>query len=154
ESDAVRRLGALGVRVAEDGERLAQRLRLSNADAERLTGLEAWRRVSPELGGMSARALLYRLGPGHFAGQGLVAWSRSAAGVAGGACEDWRRPGSVRYLPLRAAFFGARVFAAGRGWGAVRRAAKQGWLAVVFPADPAVIQAIADRAAQEGRKTG
>ncbi|MFZ0238908.1 MAG: CCA tRNA nucleotidyltransferase, partial [Xanthobacteraceae bacterium] len=77
ESDPVRRLGALGVWVAEDGERLAQRLRLSNADAERLTALERWWRVLPEL--VSARVLLYRLGPQHFADQVLVAWSRSAA---------------------------------------------------------------------------
>jgi hypothetical protein len=34
------------------------------------------------------------------------------------------------------------------------RAAEQAWIAADFPADPAVIQAIADRAAQEGRKTG
>src|ERR1700691_1954549 len=35
-ADAVRRLGALAVTVKEDGERLGQRLRLSNAEAERL----------------------------------------------------------------------------------------------------------------------
>ena len=38
EADAVRRLGALGVWVPEDAERLAQRLRLSNAESERLLG--------------------------------------------------------------------------------------------------------------------
>jgi len=157
ESDAVRRLGALGVRVAEDGERLAQRLRLSNADAERLTALEAWRQVSPELGGMSARALLYRLGPGQFADRVLVAWSRSAAGAADSA---WRalaelpRTWSVPEFPLKAADFMARGFAAGPGMGAVMRAAEQAWIAADFPADPAVIQAIADRAAQERSKTG
>jgi len=156
EADAVRRLGALGVRVAEDGERLAQRLRLSNADAERLTALEAWWRVSPELGGMSARALLYRLGPGNFADQVLVAWSRSAAGAADRA---WRtlaelpRTWSVPEFPLKAADFMARGFAAGPGLGAAMRAAEQAWIAADFPADPAAIQAIADRAAQEASKT-
>ena len=157
ESDAVRRLGALGVRVAEDGERLAQRLRLSNAEAERLTGLEAWWRVSPELGGLSARALLYRLGRGHFADQVLVAWSRSAVGAAD---RGWRtlaelpRTWSVPEFPLKAADFIARGLAAGPALGAAMRAAEQAWIAADFPADPAVIQAIADRAAQQASKTG
>ena len=47
EPDAVRRLGALGVWVAEDAERLAQRLRLANAESERLLALEYWWRVAP-----------------------------------------------------------------------------------------------------------
>jgi len=40
EPDATRRLGALGVAVMEDAERLSQRLRLSNAEFERLIALE------------------------------------------------------------------------------------------------------------------
>jgi poly(A) polymerase len=40
EPDAVRRLGALGVRVKEDADRLTSRLRLSVAEAERLLALE------------------------------------------------------------------------------------------------------------------
>src|SRR5436305_10578276 len=49
--DAARRLGALGVWVAEDAERLWQRLRLSNAEHERLAAMgDAWWRVSPEMG--------------------------------------------------------------------------------------------------------
>ena len=63
QADAVQRLGALGVRIAEDAERLWQRLRLSNAEHERLASMaEAGggcrRRTSKD-----ARALLYRLGP-------------------------------------------------------------------------------------------
>jgi poly(A) polymerase len=155
ESDPVRRLGALGVWVAEDGERLAQRLRLSNADAERLTGLEPWWRVSPNLGGMSARALLYRLGSRRFADQVMVAWSRSAAGA-----EDrgWRalaelpRTWRIPEFPLHAADFMARGFAPGPTLGAMMRAAEQAWIAADFPADAATIQAIADRAAQEASR--
>ena len=81
-ADAVRRLGALGVMVVEDAERLGQRLRLSNADAERLAALERWWRVSAECGDQPAHALLYRLGPQSFADRVLVAWSRSPAGAA------------------------------------------------------------------------
>jgi poly(A) polymerase len=155
ESDPVRRLGALGVWVAEDGERLARRLRLSNADAERLTCLDGWWRLSPEVGGLSARSLLYRLGGGRFADQVLVAWSRSAAGAADRA---WRalaelpRTWSVPEFPLKAADFMARGFAAGPALGTVMRAAEQAWIAADFPADTAMIQAIADRAAQETGK--
>ena len=62
--DPVRRLGALGVMVAEDAERLWQKLRLTNVEHERLASLaEGWRRMSPAFGEPGARALLYRLGP-------------------------------------------------------------------------------------------
>ena len=155
ESDPVRRLGALGVWVAEDGERLAQRLRLSNADAERLTALERWWRVLPEL--VSARVLLYRLGPQHFADQVLVAWSRSSASAADRA---WRalaelpRTWNAPEFPLKAADFMARGFVAGPALGAVMRAAEQAWIAADFPADAAAIEAIADRAARGASGAG
>jgi len=156
QSDPVRRLGALGVWVAEDGERLAQRLRLSNADAERLTGLEGWWRVSPERGGTSARALLYRVSPQHFVDQVLIAWSRSAAGAADRA---WRalaelpRNWAAPEFPLKAADFMARGLTAGPALGAAMRAAEQAWIAADFPADAATIQAIAERAARQTVRT-
>ena len=156
QSDPVRRLGALGVWVAEDGERLAQRLRLSNADAERLTALEGWWRVSPERGGTSARALLYRMGPQHFVDQVLIAWSRSAAGAADRA---WRalaelpRNWAAPEFPLKAADFMARGLTAGPALGAAMRAAEQAWIAADFPADAATIQAIAERAARQTVRT-
>jgi poly(A) polymerase len=156
DPDPVRRLGALGVWVGEDGERLAQRLRLSNADAQTLTGLERWWRVSPEGGAMAARALLYGLGAEHYSDRVLVAWSRSAAGAADRA---WRalaelpRTWTVPEFPLKAADFMERGFAAGPAVGAAMRAAEQAWIAAGFPADAATIQAIADRAAHEAKRT-
>ena len=49
--DATRRLGALGVWLIEDAERLWQRLRLSNAERERLAAMaDTWWRVSPAMG--------------------------------------------------------------------------------------------------------
>jgi poly(A) polymerase len=151
EPDALRRLGALGVWVAEDGERLAERLRLSNADAQTLIQLEGWWRVTPEASVGSARALLYRLGPKHFIDQVLVAWSRSSAGAADHA---WRalaelpRSWTAPAFPLKAADFIARGFAAGPALGAAMRMAEQAWIAADFPTDAATIKAIADRAAQ------
>ncbi len=82
EPDATRRLGALGVDVMEDAERLSQRLRLSNAEFERLMALEYWWRVRPAAGEHAARVLLYQLGPASFTDRVLVAWSRSDAGAA------------------------------------------------------------------------
>ena len=66
-ADPVRRLGALGVMVREDAERLSQRLRLSNAEFERLAALDGWWLISPSLSEQAAHALLYQLGPQSFA---------------------------------------------------------------------------------------
>ena len=78
----VRRLGALGVVIAEDAERLRERLRLSNAEYQRLEAMaDRWWRVSPAAGDEAARTLLYRLGPVHFLDRVLLAWSRAGAGA-------------------------------------------------------------------------
>ena len=62
EADAVRRIGALGVHVTEDAERLRERLRLANAEHERLLSMaDGWWHVSPASGEQAARALLYHL---------------------------------------------------------------------------------------------
>jgi poly(A) polymerase len=151
-ADAVRRLGALNVAVKEDAERLSQRLRLSNAESERLAALEGWWRVSPKSGDQAAHALLYRLGPQSFADQVLLAWSRSAAGAADRAWHDladlprrWKAP----KFPLKASDFVRRGIAAGPALGAALRSAEEAWIAADFPADRAALDAIADRAAQE-----
>ena len=62
--DALRRLGALAVFVSEDAERLFERLRLSNAEHQRLLSMSAgWWRIGRDMPERGARALLYRLGP-------------------------------------------------------------------------------------------
>jgi poly(A) polymerase len=157
DADTMRRLGALGVAVREDGERLAQTLRLSNAETERLIALDGWWRVSPAAGEKSARALLYRLGPEHFSDQVLLAWSRSGAGVADFA---WRGLASlpetwpVPAFPLKAADFIRRGLAPGPNLGAALRAAEEAWIAADFLSDRAAIELIADRAAAACTKTG
>jgi poly(A) polymerase len=153
DADAARRLGALGVVVKEDGERLAQRLRLSNAEAERLAALENWWRVSPAAGRQAAHALLYRLGAQSFTDLVLIAWSRSAAGVAdrdwhelAGLPQHWTAP----VFPLKAADFIQRGLAAGPALGAALRSAEDAWIAADFPADRAALNAIADAALRSG----
>jgi len=152
EADAMRRLGALGVAVREDGERLAQRLRLSNAESQELIALEGWWRIMPAAGERLARALLYRLGLRHFSDQVLLAWSRSAAGVADPAWQALARLPeiwTVPAFPLKAADFIQRGIAAGPTLGAALRAAEEAWIAANFPGDHTAVASIADRVARE-----
>jgi poly(A) polymerase len=157
DADPVRRLGALGVMVSEDADRLAQRLRLTNAEAERLMALETWWRVSPAAGEKAARALLYRLGPQSFIDRVLLAWSRMRANAADG---EWRalallpQRWTVPVFPLKAADFTRRGLAAGPALGVAMRAAKEAWIAADFPADSGAIEAIAERAAQDAMADG
>ncbi len=114
EADAARRLGALGVQVMEDAERLAQRLRLSNAESERLLAFEYWWHVTPAAGERAAHALLYGLGPIAFTDRVLVAWTRSRYGRG--------RHRLARSCNAAAALAGAELPAAGRGLHPPRRA--------------------------------
>ncbi len=155
--DAVRRLGALGVTVKEDGERLCQRLRLSNAEAERLFALEHWSRLSPAAGEQVAHAQLYRLGPQSFIDCVLLAWSRSEAGAADAAWRELAnlpRRWTVPVFPLKAADFIRRGIAAGPALGVALRSAEEAWIAADFPADRAALEAIAERAARETAAPG
>ena len=65
----------------------------------------------------------------------------------------YRAAGVPEADAARAADFMARGFAAGPHLGAVMRAAEQAWIAADFPVDAATIKAIADRAAQEMKRT-
>jgi poly(A) polymerase len=149
--DPVRRLGALAVMVEEDAERLWQRLRLTNAEHERLAAMaDAWWRVAPG-DEAEARALLYRLGPERFTDRVLLAWARSEAGAADGAWhamatlpQRWTAPA----FPIRAAHLMARGVERGRGLGAALAAAEQAWIAQGFPRDKAALAAIVEQAAR------
>jgi len=156
-ADAVRRLGALGVLIKEDAGRLALRLRLSNAEAERLVMLDFWWRVSPAAGDQAAHALLYQLGPKSFADRVLLAWSRSDAGANN---EAWRALATLPQrwtapvFPLKAADFMRRGIVAGPALGAALRAAETAWVEADFPPDHAAVDAIADRAARDSAASG
>jgi poly(A) polymerase len=146
--DTTRRLGALGVSVVEDADRLRERLRLANAEYERLASMaDGWWNVSPEASEASARVLLYRLGPERFADRALLAWTRAPQGAAD---QSWRALAtlperwSVPSFPLRAAHFIARGVPKGPQLGAALAAAEQAWIAAGFPRDKAAVAAIAD----------
>src|SRR5256886_12065049 len=83
-SDPVRRLGALSVSVVEDAERLRERLRLANAEYERLASLaDGWWQIAGNWEERDGRVLLYRLGRERFPHRGLLALVRLPPGAGG-----------------------------------------------------------------------
>jgi poly(A) polymerase len=136
--------------VVEDAERLRERLRLSNAEYERLASMaDGWWRVARQRDEPAGRVLLYRLGRERFTDRVLVAWTRSPDGAAD---RSWRALAtlparwSAPAFPLKAADFTTRGVPKGPRLGAALRAAEQAWMAAGFPADAAALAAIADRA--------
>jgi poly(A) polymerase len=153
-ADAIQRLGALGVRITEDAERLSLRLRLSNAERERLVAMgDGWWRVSPA-DTKAGRALLYRLKPPHFVDRVLLAWARSPANAHD---RQWRaltelpQHWIVPVFPLRAQDFIDRGMEKGPALGAALREAEEAWVAADFPSDAHAIDAIASAAMAEAR---
>src|SRR6266545_3195588 len=148
--DAVRRLGALGVIVTEDAERLRDRLRLANSEYDRLDSMaKLWWRLAAGTAEQDARALLYRLGPEKYVDRVLLAWSRAPEGIADARWHAlatlpsrWTAP----VFPLKAADFMARGVAKGPALGAALRAAEEAWIAADFPLDSASLSAITDAA--------
>ena len=150
EPDATRRLGGLAVMIAEDAERLWRKLRLTNAEHERLAAMgEGWRQLSPERGEAAARAALYRLKPQHFTDSALLAWTHSQASAHD---ATWRALASLPQrwsapvFPLKAADFIARGIAPGPALGEAMRAAEMAWIAAGFPDARGALDKIAEAA--------
>jgi poly(A) polymerase len=149
---ACRRLGALAVFIGEDAERLAQRLRLSNAETERLASMaQAWWQLSAAAGERALRALLYQFGEQRFGDRVALAWSRAQASPADPAWhraltlpQRWKPP----TFPLKAADLIARGVAKGPALGNALAAAEAAWVAADFPREAAALAAIADAAAR------
>ncbi|RAI39981.1 CCA tRNA nucleotidyltransferase [Rhodoplanes roseus] len=138
--DATRRLAALAVLVAEDADRLRDRLRLTNTEHRRLAAMaEQWRGLGAATTEQAARTLLYRLGPDLYVDRVMLAWARAGAEAEREAAawrllatlpQRWRAP----KLPLRAARFMAHGLA-GAALGAAMRDAEAAWIAAGFPSD-------------------
>lgn len=150
--DAVRRLAALAVLIPEDAVRLREKLRLSNAEHDRLAVMAGrWRDVAPVAGEAAMRVLLYRLGPRSYVDCVLLAWARASAGTGSPVWralatlpERWTPP----RFPLRSADLVARGVTPGPALGAALRAAEEAWLAAGLPAGRDAIDAIAAAAAR------
>jgi len=148
--DATRRLGALGVWIVEDAERLWQRLRLSNAEHEQLAAIaDTWWRVSPAMGEAAARRLIYSLGAEYFTARVLLAWTRSDASAHD---EAWCHHATLpqRWIapafPLKAADFIARGVEKGPSLGAALERAEASWIGRGFPLDRKTLNEIVNDA--------
>jgi poly(A) polymerase len=138
--------------IAEDAERLWQKLRLTNNEHERLASMaEGWRRISPGFGETAAKALLYHLGPQHFTDHALLGWARSKATAHDAKWHElatlplrWTAPG----FPLKAADFMKRGLAQGPALGAALAAAERAWIAAGFTQEQRALDDIADAAAK------
>ncbi len=148
----VRRLAALAVLISEDAQRLWTKLRLTNAEHERLSAMaDAYWRIAPHADESGARALLYRVGADIFVDRVLLAFVRSGAGADDPAWRHlaelprrWRAPA----LPFRSGDFIRRGVEKGPMLGAAMRAAEDAWIMAGFPNDPAALEAIAVGAAR------
>lgn len=148
--DCVRRLGALGVSVSEDADRLRERLRVSNAEYGRLTSMaDRWWHISSAWDQQRAHVLLYRLGRERYLDRVLLAWSHSSESAADERWfslatlpEHWMIP----TFPLRAADFISRGLAKGPQLGRALATAEEAWTASGFPVDSRSLATIADRA--------
>jgi tRNA nucleotidyltransferase/poly(A) polymerase len=150
EPDAVRRLAALGVLVAEDAGRLREKLRLFNTEHDRLVSMaDRWWRLSPASGEADLRSMLYRIGPERYLDRVLLAWTRTPQGADPAWLHVATLPArwTAPRFPLKAAGFMARGVPKGPALGAAMRAAEEAWIAAEFPADDATLDGIADAAA-------
>jgi poly(A) polymerase len=150
--DALRRLGALALFVSENAERLFQRLRLSNAEHQRLLSMsEGWWRIGRDMPARGARALVYQLGPAGYVDRTLLAWSRSRDATDDAswqALARFSRAWTPPKFPLAAADLIAHGVAKGPALGAALRKAEEAWIGADFPAEESEIAQIARMAAE------
>ena len=137
------RLAALAARIAEDVERVTRRLRLTNAERDRmLAALAARAAFSPLPGARAARASLYRLGePAWRDGLGLAFAERLAAAeeAAWKALYDLPERWPVPRFPLSGRDIVGRAMPSGPAVGAMLRSVEAWWIAQDFvPDEPAL----------------
>lgn len=139
--DPLLRLAALAApRPGPPASTLASRLRLSNAEAERLArlALPADAACHPDTAEQEARAYLYRFGADAFRDGVTMAWARSAAAPD---CSRWRgrfvlpNRWKTPVLPVRGADLVAAGLAEGPAVGRILRAFEDWWIAADFPRD-------------------
>jgi len=157
--DALLRLAALGLVVLEDAERMRDRLRLSNAEFERLA---AAARALPELHGLAAppalgelRFLLFAHKRG--AARDALTLAQADAGAPPGDvgfARAWRfvsdTPEPV--LPFTGADIVARGVAQGQGVGATLKALQALWIHAGFPREPEHLARLLDEALEMARR--
>ena len=158
EPDAILRLAALGVRVVEDAERLREKLRLSNAEGERLAKAAQLlaslhgTRAPPSLGHL--RTLLFEHGRTAALDALTLAHAESAA-----PSDDFAFAAAWRFLadtpqpnlPFTGADIIARGIAQGQGVGATLKKLQALWIRAGFPKEPETLARLLDEALEERR---
>ena len=156
EADATLRLGALGVLVREDAERLRERLRLSNAEFDRLDALARSREASHgetaprSLGDL--RTLLFAKGR-----QGARDAVTMAHVASSAAPDDSGFASAYRFvsdtpspqLPFAGADVVARGVAPGQRVGMVLKRLQASWIRAGFPREPETLARLLDEALRD-----
>jgi poly(A) polymerase len=156
--DALLRLAGLGVRVVEDAERLREKLRLSNAEGDRLAAAGL---LLPSLHGVEAppslghlRTMLFEHGRTAAQDALTLAQAESAARADDAAfLSAWRflsdtpRPN----LPFTGADLVARGLEQGQGVGATLKRLQALWIRAGFPREPEALAKLLDEALVERR---
>ena len=152
-ADAVLRLAALGVVIREDADRLRERLRLPNAEADRLRAAAAALiglhgiTAPPSLHGL--RTLLFSAG--REAARDALMLSQADSGTpasdaAFDAAGRFLAEASEPRLPVNGADLIARGVSAGRPVGRALRAFQALWIRTGFPKEPETLARLIDEA--------
>jgi poly(A) polymerase len=162
-ADALRRLAALidPAQGEAAARAIAERLRLSGAERERLAGMAAIEpALTREMTTKTSRRLLYRYGMERFRDLALLAWAReivSEGPSAGRAAEDWREHlgAAADWQPIELPVKGRDLIAlgvsAGPAMGQLLAALEEWWIAEDFAPDRAACLAKAEAMAKETR---
>jgi poly(A) polymerase len=156
EPDAILRLAALGVAIPEDAERSRDRLRLANAEYDRINSAAA---ALIGLHGIAAppspealRALLFSAG--REAARDALALAEAESGALGrdaafDAADRFLAQAPEPKLPFSGADLIARGVAGGPRIGQTLRAFQSLWIRAGFPAEPETLARLLDEAVAE-----
>ncbi len=160
-ADPLLRLAALAVAIPEDAERLRERLRLANAEADRLRSAAAaliplhGTEAPPSLDGL--KAFLFSAGR-EAARDALTlahAESEAPASDAGFAAADrFLAEAPAPRLPVNGADLIARGVAAGPPVGRALRAFQALWIRAGFPKEPETLTRLIEQAVAEAEREG
>ncbi|HEY1780974.1 MAG TPA: CCA tRNA nucleotidyltransferase [Roseiarcus sp.] len=159
--DPLLRLGALAVVIPEDAERLRERLRLANAEADRLGSVAAaliplHGAPPPSFDGL--KALLFSAGRESARDALTLAYAESEAppsDAAFAAADRFLADAPEPRLPLSGADLIARGVAAGPPVGQTLRAFQALWIRAGFPKEPEMLNRLIEQAvAQSGTAAG
>jgi len=141
QPDAMLRLSVLAVAVEEDVVRLAERLRLSGAERERLLVLDPHIADLSRLGEQEARRALYAAGGDRWRTR-ILAAAAAAPAAAQRWLELYRLPEtwSVPTFPLRGSDALAAGIPAGPDVGRILREVEAWWVEQDFAADEAALR--------------